>query len=231
MLSTFNIRLLYLAILVVCCAQDITDYPQSFCFDPDARTASGYGKCASLVAEFTGCNKTATAHGTAGAACLCRQEIVNGIFEYYHHLWVYILANKCYSCENERRFCLGMNNFGFGMDLLDIWHEKCDAKITFEPTTPILTSYSQIDLNICSSVWDGCVTESAGRAKCRSYTTDKSALLSCMCRTQILAAAYTCSYIGNVSCLEIPGALSDVRGYSYCTDFSSIVRPSVNVWC
>jgi len=114
-------------------------------------------------------------------------------------------------------------------ELMDVWHSKCDTKITFAPTTPVLSTYSPIDLQMCNSVWDGCVTESAERVRCRTYTANEDGLSSCLCKTKVLAAAFTCSYVGNVSCLMKPGTLSEVRGYSYCPNFLSVIQPLVNV--
>jgi hypothetical protein len=139
------------------------------------------------------------------------------------------MAYLCCSCENELRFCSGMSIGDTWLDIIDTWHSKCDTKITFTPTTPVLSTYSHIDFQICNSVWDGCVTESAERVKCQSYTADEGELRSCLCKTKVLAAAFTCSYVGNVSCLMNPGTLSAVRGYSYCANFLSAVQPFVNV--
>lgn len=59
-------------------AQSYTTIPQSACLNPIAATAKGFGKCDSMISEFTKCNNDKA----AAKACICRQEILNGLFEY-----------------------------------------------------------------------------------------------------------------------------------------------------
>lgn len=184
-------------------AQSYTPLPQSSCLNPAAITATGYGKCESVVSEFAKCNSTARTEKAAAATCICRQEMLNGIFD----------------CENESRFCGGMNSGPYLFDLADSWHSACNSRITFTPTTPALSTYSSIDIDACSSAWDGCISQSAEASKCLGYTTKESELQSCMCQPQMLSAAFTCNYYANVSCELTPGTLSEVLGYSYCSNF------------
>lgn len=114
-------------------------------------------------------------------------------------------------------------------DIVDSWHSKCDSDIMFRPTTPVLSTYSSIDLNACKSAWDGCISQSAEASKCSGYTTKESELQSCLCQPPMLSAAFTCSYYANVSCKLAPGTLLEVRGYAYCSNFMAVVGPLVNV--
>ena len=224
---SFMAGLLYLMFWGVCNAQEYSSIPQSSCINPEAITASDFGKCDSMHANIESCTRP-----TASAmrrACFCRQEVLNGIIEYYHDSPIFSIANICCSCQSEMRFCLGMNNQDIWLDFLDEWHTKCDSEITYTLTTPILSSYTPIDINACNSAWNGCMTESSERAKCQNSTIHDEELQSCFCRTQVLAAAFTCSYFGNVSCHLRPGATSAIRGHSYCPEFPSVVQSLLSV--
>jgi hypothetical protein len=117
------------------------------------------------------------------------------------------------------------------IDLADSWHTACDPKISFTPTTPIRSSMSfTFDPNACTTAWEGCVSQSAEYEKCQSkHSMITSDLTSCLCQSPFLQAAFTCTYLGNVSCGLVPGTLSRVRGYSDCPNFMSIVGPLANV--
>lgn len=54
-----------------------------------------------------------------------------------------------------------------------------------------------------------------------------SQLSSCYCQPEFLALAYSCEYIGNVSCLQTEATLSSVWGYSYCKNFQSVIGTGI----
>ncbi|PVH93135.1 hypothetical protein DM02DRAFT_677047 [Periconia macrospinosa] len=210
-----SLHVLCFGLLFSVTAQDFTAVPQASCLNAAARTATGYGKCESMMSEVMRCDASVSTNKPAAASCFCRQEILNSILE----------------CQNESNFCSGMNNGYLWANTVKYWHEKCDTKISFSPTTPVLSTYSSIDINACSTAWEGCVIQSAEISRCRTLSAQSSQLTSCMCRPALLSAAFTCSYYANVSCTMVPGTLSEVQGYEYCTGFMGVVGPLANLSC
>jgi hypothetical protein len=45
--------------------------------------------------------------------------------------------------------------------------------------------------------------------------------IDCACNTQILSLAYGCEFVGSASCIGIQPTLSDVFGYSFCSNFGA----------
>ena len=50
-----------------------------------------------------------------------------------------------------------------------------------------------------------------------------SSLSRCNCDSALLRNAYSCEFLGNTSCLFIPGTLSSVHGYGTCSEFAGAI--------
>ena len=131
------------------------------------------------------------------------------------------------SCESEQRLCYGNDNLDQLMQSeLEIWNSACDSKITFSPTTPVLSSLaSTYDEQYCTSAASACQIGVAGLQSCSiSYLgKDAQKYSSCYCAPSLLSAEYTCGFLGNASCMQIPATLTNLIQHKYCDNFMSVL--------
>jgi hypothetical protein len=137
------------------------------------------------------------------------------------------------SCGSEERLCYGNNNLDGGYKSeLQLWNSACDDKITFSPTTPVLSSLTATyDEQYCTSAASACQDGEAGLQACSiSYLgKDVQKYSSCYCAPSLLSAEYTCGFLGNTSCEQIPATLTNMVQYKYCDNFLEVLRGSGSV--
>jgi len=129
------------------------------------------------------------------------------------------------SCENEFRECFENDDYdSSAQQLLSIWNEGCDGFVSFTPTTPPLSTLSTTyNDDACTSVYSSCASWSYAIEECSSsFPSVTRSQISCACQARILSLAYSCEFIGNETCEQVPAALSDVFGYSFCPGFTSL---------
>jgi hypothetical protein len=106
------------------------------------------------------------------------------------------------------------------------WHNLCDSVVTFQPTTPPISSIStQLDTAFCfDTVYPICNSVTILLNQCtRNITSDFTSASSCLCQPLVLSYAYTCGFLGNTSCISVPATLSEVFGYSVCDNFNQVI--------
>ena len=106
------------------------------------------------------------------------------------------------------------------------WHKLCDSVVTFQPTTPLISSIStQMDTALCvGTVLPICKSVSILFGQCtRGLISDFTSISSCLCQPLVLSYAYTCEFLGNTSCNSLPATLSEVWGYSVCDNFNQVI--------
>jgi hypothetical protein len=98
--------------------------------------------------------------------------------------------------------------------------------VIYTPTTPILSSITvSYDPDACPAASTACGQMDYSRSQCllTGHTSDTTAFSSCLCNPAILSLEYTCSVLGNVSCLQVPAHLDSMTGYSYCNNINDVL--------
>jgi len=106
------------------------------------------------------------------------------------------------------------------------WHNLCDPVVTAQPTTPRIESASaRGDTAFCSETVNPlCKSANIMLSQCtRGISSDFAAASSCYCQPMLLSYAYSCEFIGNTSCFSVPATLSEVWGYSECSNFDKVI--------
>lgn len=109
---------------------------------------------------------------------------------------------------------------------LSLWNSACDDQVTFAPTTPPLSTLATTyDEQFCTSAAQACQVGEQALSSCSiSYLgKDDKAYNSCACAPPVLSAQYTCGFLGNVSCLQVPATLTNLVQYTYCDNFLSVL--------
>ena len=122
------------------------------------------------------------------------------------------------SCNSEERLCLGSDSMDddFTDDYYS-WSSWCDPVVNYTPTTPVLSSITApYDVSYCLTASSACYSMTASRSGCTQ--SDMASASSCLCAPAVLSLEYTCSVLGNVSCVQVPAHLDQMSGWSYCTN-------------
>jgi hypothetical protein len=131
-----------------------------------------------------------------------------------------------HSCGSEQRLCYGNDMFDGQMNqLADNWNSACDKVITFTPTTPVASTLSvSYDQQYCTTAASACQEQDNNLQSCSiSYLgKDVAKFSSCFCDPPVLSAAFTCGFLGNVSCNAVPATLSNFVQYTACDNFASL---------
>lgn len=132
-----------------------------------------------------------------------------------------------FSCNSEQRLCLGNNEVDIHFEQpLSIWHSECDDKVNYSPTTPVLSSITaSYDVNVCRTVDLECESLTRERVACtQTYVEGQEAVLtSCLCAPPVLSLAYSCSVLGNVSCIQAPAHLTQMAEYGHCANLMNVL--------
>ena len=127
------------------------------------------------------------------------------------------------SCNSEERLCLG--NDIVDNDFTDdyySWSSWCDPVVNYTPTTPVLSPitapYNEF---YCLTASSACYSMTASRSGCTQ--SDVASASSCLCAPAVLSLEYTCSVLGNVSCIQVPAHLDQMSGWSYCNDIEQVL--------
>jgi hypothetical protein len=171
---------------------------------------TAFTNCQYLNNTVEQCNDMYGTNENAFLNCFCTQLLFNSIF----------------GCENEDRLCFFNQDLdSSAQEFLANWHSDCDAFITFSPTTPVLSTLSvTANPDFCTSLFSSCASASYEIEECSSSFPSPSAIISqisCVCNTKILSLAYQCEYVNNASCQLTSATLSNVFGYSFCSNFGS----------
>ncbi|OAP61259.1 hypothetical protein AYL99_03460 [Fonsecaea erecta] len=160
--------------------------------------------------EFAATDSSCFANPKATAfieECFCQQAVLNKIVD----------------CESELRLCYLNDQFDYyATDLLSDWHSWCDKRITYTPTTPVLstpTTTVPTDVNgFCGDYTTSCAVWAAAESAC--FDLDPSAtaasFLSCACSTDLLSLASVCLYDVSTSCFGRSAVLTDIALFSIC---------------
>ena len=203
----------------------------SFITTARAQTVPNASRCVanSGVTAFPACQyiysdfSTCSAYAAASSAyqyynCYCQQKFFDALFD----------------CDSEERLCLG-NGAEPDPHLsqeVSIWHSECDPIINYTPTTPIISSITaSYNLDYCLTADQNCESLTQQRDVCTDdYDQGPAAsLTSCLCQPPLLTLAYECSILGNVSCIQVPAALSNMAEYGKCSNLNAVLTlpPSV----
>ena len=198
----------------------------------NAQTVPNASRCVanSGITAFPACQyvyndfSTCSAYAAASSAsqyynCYCQQKFFNALFD----------------CDSEERLCLGS---GAEPDPhlsneVSVWHSECDPIINYTPTTPVISSITaSYNVNYCLTVDQNCESLTQQRGICTNEYDQSSAaasLTSCLCQPPLLTLAYDCSILGNVSCIQVPAALSNMAEYGHCSNLNAVLNlpPSV----
>lgn len=138
------------------------------------------------------------------------------------------------SCNNEQRRCFGATtiDIDFTADYSS-WHSYCDPVVIYTPTTPILSPITaSYNLDYCTTAKDACLSMAYTRSSCYLAYQSNSALTpyrSCMCAPPVLSQEFTCSFLANISCAQVPAHLDHMSGWTFCDNFEQVltVPPSL----
>jgi hypothetical protein len=114
--------------------------------------------------------------------------------------------------------------------LIFVGHSICDSSITFTPTTPaVSTITAPVDSRCGDPFESACHQASDGVQNCQfsfSGTASSSieAKINCLCQSTLLSEAFTCEYVGNVTCSDKPVATSSLYGYGLCSNFPAFFQ-------
>jgi hypothetical protein len=138
------------------------------------------------------------------------------------------------SCNNEERLCLGATiiDYDFVNDY-NCWYSICDPIIRNTPKLPPLSSITApYDVDFRKTANSACIDMKNSRSLCEiEYTSgDPTTSASrCFCSPPVLSLEYTCSFLGNISCGQVPAHFTRMTGWTICNNFDSVltVPPSV----
>lgn len=138
------------------------------------------------------------------------------------------------SCNNEERLCLGSTaiDSDFQNDY-NCWHSVCDPIINYTPTSPQYSSITApYDLNYCLTAQAACTQMSASRSQCAlEYNSGDptTSVSSCLCAPPVLSLEYTCSFLQNISCAQVPAHLSQIAGWTFCENLPDVLTVPASV--
>ncbi|KAF2677116.1 hypothetical protein K458DRAFT_282344, partial [Lentithecium fluviatile CBS 122367] len=126
-------------------------------------------------------------------------------------------------CENEIRLCTqSSTDDGTFEDLKKQWHATCDSRVTFEVTTPPLTSLTaEFTPEACSSIATICLQGADSMSQCSESSSDTT-FLSCACQPEITSLVSVCQYDGNVSCVSTAASSEGIYGYEACKAYAAV---------
>jgi hypothetical protein len=132
-----------------------------------------------------------------------------------------------FSCESETRLCSGSTEFDSqSEEEIGLWHSVCDKETSLKPTTPVLSSITQpaqATGALCTgAVADACLTAN-NQQECSLTANGPAQISSCSCEPLFLSQAFTCSYLGNLTCFRTTAATESLPGYGYCSNFGSVI--------
>jgi hypothetical protein len=140
--------------------------------------------------------------------------------------WYSWIADALFSCESEQRLCFGNDmNDNVMATGLSLWHSVCDNRITFSPSTPAVSTLSTTnDPNFCTTAYSACQSHLNSQGEC-SLSDPKLGpeFSTCFCQPELLSLAYTCVYMGNLTCQGEPAALTNIPGYNFCRNAPSVL--------
>jgi hypothetical protein len=188
---------------------------------------STFSACNGLYSTIQYCAGPDVATGAPFISCYCNQQLYDQIFEYGSFPNYQVRSNTdMRSCGSEQRLCYGNNMFDGQMNALaSNWNSACDRVITFTPTTPAASTLSaSYDQQYCTTAASACQDQDNALQSCSiSYLgKDTAKFSSCFCDPPVLSAAFTCGYLGNVSCAAAPATLSNFVQYTACDNFASL---------
>lgn len=187
-----------------------------------------FSACNWLDNQISYCAGPQVATGAPFVSCYCNQKVFNAIYEFVFPARHGPFADsELSSCESEYRLCLGNNDFdGEEQELLSIWNSACDNVVTFTPTTPALSTLTATyDDQYCTTAYSACEAAAADQQACSaSYLgKDVQKFSSCFCAPPILSEGYTCGFLGNVSCRQVPATLTNLPEYPFCDNFMQVL--------
>ncbi|KAH7006429.1 hypothetical protein EDB82DRAFT_493562 [Fusarium venenatum] len=200
-------------VLILCIAQFAASETISTSFTCNAGAQiTTFPACNSFLNSGNSCATVLDRPGKQ--KCLCNQKYLDSL----------------YKCENELQLCFLGNELDSTFDKgIKSWESLCDSVITFSPTTPPFSAYTEYPDELCAEVKKVCQTAENMINECLEYVSDvdTSSFSSCTCRPELLRLDYSCEYIGNASCLATylatEAELSNLWGYSGCDNFESVI--------
>jgi hypothetical protein len=141
----------------------------------------------------------------------------------YSPVTFFLILNRC---EYELQRCFLGNELDSTFDEgIEKWDSLCGNYVTFTPTTPAASAFTDHPDQLCQEVKSACQTAGNLLDECSTYKydLDTSSFSSCTCQPRLLRQEYSCLYIGNASCLVTEVALSNLPGYSQCDNFPSVI--------
>jgi hypothetical protein len=116
---------------------------------------------------------------------------------------------------------------------LALWHNICDTATSLTPTTSAISSITIPADPRCGSILStACISASLGVDGCENFASGlglaPSSIASCACKEPLLEEAFTCLYVGNVTCLTTQIATSCLYGYNLCPAFSQFLSSMIS---
>jgi hypothetical protein len=128
------------------------------------------------------------------------------------------------------RLCFGNDDYDNVIeDAVSDWHTGCDEYMAASVTTPVISTITSAVDNVaaCTSMLSACATLSAEVEKCEAGIAASAS--ACICAPKVISAEYNCEFVGNVSCVQTSGVLSEMVAYSFCSNFQSVIGGAINV--
>ncbi|KAH6703026.1 hypothetical protein BKA61DRAFT_703359 [Leptodontidium sp. MPI-SDFR-AT-0119] len=204
MLKFFSLLVSFFAIIValtLVIAQTSLPLPAT----TDCLAPVTFGSCMSLQAKVLQCQSIQSSNSADYVTCFCTQEVFSAITD----------------CESETRMCArSPNNDHYYIDLRQQWLQACGPKITFAPTTPVLSNFAFgtfSDLSCTEIAIPACQSLQFLASQCSMSFTDytDSQFYSCACQSEIVSQASLCEIFGS-SCLGHIVTTSTLFIYSHC---------------
>ena len=106
------------------------------------------------------------------------------------------------------------------------WHSLCNPIVNYSPTTPTFAPLTaSYDIDYCTTAGDACTSMGNSRTLCSLDYRPNDPITSfsaCYCAPRVLMLEFTCSFLQNVSCLQVPARTDHMSGWSYCDNVEEV---------
>lgn len=139
-----------------------------------------------------------------------------------------------FSCNNEERLCIGATSLDYDFrNDYNCWYSICDHFISHTPSlAPLSSITAPYDVAFCTTARDACREMKNSRSLCQiGYTRGDptASASSCFCSPPVLSLEYTCSFLGNISCIQVPGHFTRMTGWTLCENFEDVLTVPASV--
>jgi hypothetical protein len=218
------------SVLILChfvgtCLSQTSQPLLTFGFNPTSCPIPGqvesFSACNSLASSAQSCSSVNVASGiSAFKKCFCQQGFFNNIYESGVLLQLQ-LSTDAPSCGSEQRLCDGNGNLDNNLESgADSWISFCTPEITYSLTTPAVVFITVPFDPRCGALGEtACNLASQGLVSCESLNNEPMSLSACICQESLLENAFTCEYVGAVTCQQSQFDTTNLLGAGVCSTF------------